>query len=133
MEYVTSDRGFYSEVPGRCIVKSGGTGKWTPYDVEELMEHLLAIAGRYEGKKWAYIADPSRMDPIISKETSEAFIRFHEKLGEVGCQAIAFLDANTSAMKLLSQRHQNISGTNMEVIHLRNEAEALEWLAEMDI
>lgn len=57
------------------------------------------------------------MDPILSKEVSAAFSKLHVDLEAAGCKAIAFLDGNTAAMKLQSQKHQNNSDTKMEVLH----------------
>ncbi len=133
MAIITSTTGYYGDMEGRCVLKSGGVGKWSPADVEELTENLLQLAKKFKGKKWAYIADPTKMDPIMSKETSAAFARLHAKLEEAGCAAVAFLDGNTAAMKLQSQKNQNNSGAKMEVLHFRSEEQALDWLKEMGI
>jgi len=71
------------------------------------------------------------MDPIFSKETSDAFAAMHKSLEDAGCVAIAFLDGKTAAMKLQSQKHQDRSGTQKLVVtHLKDEAEALAWLEQ---
>ena len=133
MAIITSATGYYGEVEGRRVLKSGGIGKWTPADVEELTGNLVRLAKKFQGKKWAYIADPCKMDPIMSKETSAAFVGLHAKLEEAGCSAVAFLDGNTAAMKLQSQKHQNNSGAKMEVLHFKSEEQALDWLKDMGI
>ncbi len=133
MSRITSVNGWVDVEEGRCIIKSAGTGKWAPEDVEDLKESILKLAKPFQGKRWAYIADPSKMDPILSKETSAAFVQLHVALEEAGCKAIAFLDGNTAAMKLQSQKHQNNSDAKMEVLHFKTEAQALDWLKEMGI
>lgn len=129
----TNEKGFANEISGRSIIKSVGFGKWSPTDVDNLVQMLLSIAKSLDMKRWGYIADPSRLDPIISKETSEAFIMMHRRLEREGCCAIAFLDSNTSCIKLLSQMHQNYSETALEVLHFENEAQALEWMKELGL
>ena len=133
MSRITSEKGWIDVEVGRCIVKSAGVGKWAPEDVSDLTTGILTLAKPFTGKRWAYIADPTKMDPILSKETSAAFIQLHAALEGAGCKAIAFLDGNTAAMKLQSQKHQNNSDTKMEVLHFKTEAQALDWLKEMGI
>lgn len=130
---ITSEKGYIDVVEGRCIVKSGGIGKWTPEDVQDLTSNLLKLAKPFAGKRWAYVADPSKMDPILSKDTSAAFVKLHQDLEAAGCKAIAFLDGNTAAMKLQSQKHQNNSDSAMEVLHFKNMEQALDWLKDMGI
>ena len=133
MATITSKTGYCTDVEGRRILKSGGVGKWSPHDDEELTGNLLRMAKSFAGKKWAYIADPTKMDPIMSKETSAAFVGLHEELEKAGCVAVAFLDGNTAAMKLQSQKHQNNSGSKMEILHCKTEEQAMEWLEKMGI
>lgn len=133
MGMITSEKGYIGTIEGRCIVTSGGIGNWRPEDVQELTDVLLKLAKPFAGKKWAYIADPTRMDKILSKETSAAFVKLHMDLEAAGCRAIAFLDGNTAAMKIQSQKHQNSSDTKMEVLHFKNQEQALDWLKDMGI
>ncbi len=129
----TNEKGFVVEIPGRPIVKSAGFGKWSPLDVEELSRTVLSVARSFGKQKWGYIADPTRLDPILPRETSEAYIRLHRMLEREGCCAIAFLDSNTPYMKLLSQMHQNDSETAIEVLHFEREEQALEWMKELGL
>jgi hypothetical protein len=133
MSRITSEKGWVEAVEGRNIIRSAGVGKWTPEDVQDLIENIMKLSKPFAGKRWAYIADPTKMDPILSKETSAAFTQLHVKLDQAGCKAIAFLDGNTAAMKLQSQKHQNNADAKMEVLHFKSEAQALEWLKEMGI
>jgi hypothetical protein len=129
----TNEKGFIGEIPGRYIVISAGFGKWSPADVEDLCKAVLLIAKSFGKEKWGYIADPSRLYPIVAKETSEAFIKLHQRLETEGCCAIAFLDSNAPSMKLLSQMHQNDSKTAIEVLHFEKEEQALEWMKELGL
>lgn len=133
MDLIWESNGYYGLMKDRNILRTGGIGVWNSEDVEELIVNILQLVKKYKDSKWAYIADPSRMDPILSKETSTAFIKLHAKCEEAGCKAIAFLDGNTAAMKQLSQKHQEESETNMLVQHFKSEDQALEWLSEMGI
>ena len=130
---ISTEKGYIGTVEGRCIVKSGGIGKWTPEDVQDLTVNLLKLAKPFAGKRWAYIADPTKMDPILNKETSAAFVKLHVDLEANGCKAVAFLDGNTAAMKLQSQKHQNSSDAKMEALHFKSFDQALDWLKDMDI
>ncbi len=130
---VTNEKGFVDVIPGRAIIKTAGYGKWSPTDVEDLGQMILSVIRDFEKKSWGYIADPTRMDPILSKDTSEAFSMLHRRLESEGCCALAFLDSNTSSMKLISQMHHNNSETSIEVLHFENEAQALEWMKELGL
>lgn len=133
MAFSNSEVSFYDLVEGRNIVKSWGIGKWKPEDVDGLSKGILKLAKGFGGAEWAYIADPSKMAPILTKETSEAFVKLHHSVEAAGCKAIAFLDGDTAAMKLQSQKHQDKSDSKMVVLHFNNEAEALDWLKNMGI
>jgi len=134
LKSIKGPEGYCGIVPGRNILKSGGIGSWKPADVETLKKNLLELAKDFKGKGFAYLADPSKMNPILSKDTSAAFVGLHVALEEVGCKAVAFLDGNTAAMKLQSQKHQNLSESKgMQVLHFKNDNEALEWLEKMGI
>ena len=131
---VSEPHGYYGIVPGRNILKSGGIGVWKPEYVEDLIENLLRLAKRFGGQPFAYIADPTRMSPILSKDTSAGFVKLHVALENAGCKATAFLDANTAGMKLQSQKHQNLSeAEGMQVLHFKTNEEALDWLEKMGI
>lgn len=130
---IKSEKGYVDTVEGRSIVVSAGTGNWTPEDVQDLTANLLKLAKPFAGKKWAYIGDPTKMNPILSKETSAAFVKLHSELEANGCKAIAFLDGNTAAMKLQSQKHQNSSNAKMETLHFKTLEQALDWLKDMGI
>lgn len=133
MSFVITSNGYYGLVNDRRIVKSGGIGLWNKEDVEALSKVLLALAGNFVGRKWGYIADPSGMDPYLSPETSQAFIKLHDDLAAAGCIAIAFLDGKTAPIRLLSQKHQNEARNLMKVLHFTNEAQALDWLKDLGV
>jgi hypothetical protein len=133
MALVIASNGYYGLVNDRRIIKSGGFGLWKPEDVEVLSKELLALAGTFGGRKWGYIADPSGMDPNLSPETSEAFIKLHNNLAAAGCIAIAFLDGKTAPIRLLSQKHQKEASNLMKVLHFTNEAQALDWLKDLGV
>ena len=134
MDFIKSPEGNCEVIPGRNIIKSEGFGVWKPEYVEELSKNLLKLAERFGGKAFAYIADPTKMSPILSKETSAAFVQLHVTIEKAGCKAVAFLDGNTAAMKLQSQKHQNLSESKeMQVLHFKTEEQALDWLQEMGI
>lgn len=131
---INAPEGYCGIVKGRNILKSAGVGNWKPEYVETLSKNLFELVKTFEGKPFAYIADPTKMNPILSKETSAAFTSLHVELEKAGCKAIAFLDGNTAAMKLQSQKHQNLSeAKEMQVLHFKNDEEALEWLDKMGI
>ena len=99
--------------------------------MKALETQLLSLAKAFGSQQWAFVADPTKMDPIFSKETSDAFAALHKTLEDAGCVAIAFLDGKTAAMKLQSQKHQDRSGTQKLVVtHIRDDAEALAWLEQ---
>lgn len=127
------EKGYVDTIEGRNIIKSGGIGTWKPEEVQQMADNIVKLAKPFAGKKWAYIADPTKRDKIISKETSAAFIKLHIDLEAAGCKAIAFLDGNTAAMKIQSQKHQNSSDTKMEVVHFKNMEQALDWLKDIGI
>lgn len=130
---INAPEGYCGIVPGRNILYSSGVGDWKPEYVEALTKNLLELAKSFGDADFAYIADPTRMNPIIRKDTSVAFVELHVALENAGCKAIAFLDGNTAAMKLQSQKHQNLSDAKMQVLHFRTSSEALEWLEKMNI
>lgn len=134
MDPIKTPEGIVGVVPGRNIVKSEGYGEWKPEYVVNLTNNILKFAESFGGKPFAYIADPTKMSPILSKETSAAFVQLHVELEKAGCKAIAFLDGNTAAMKLQSQKHQNLSeAQEMQVLHFKTEEQALEWLEKMGL
>ena len=131
---VNAPEGYCGIVPGRNVLFSSGVGNWKPEYVEALCANLLELAKKFNGKNFAYIADPSRMNPILSKEVSAGFVAIHGAIEKIGCKAVAFLDGNTAAMKLQSQKHQNVSeAKGMQVLHFKTEDQALEWLEKIGI
>ena len=131
---INAPEGYCGIVKGRNIIKSGGVGDWKPEHVVALTKSLLELVKHFGGKPFAYIADPSKMNPILSKETSAEFTKLHVELEKAGCKAIAFLDGNTAAMKLQSQKHHKQSeAKEMQVLHFRTDEEALEWFDKMGI
>jgi hypothetical protein len=134
MALVTSEKGYYGVVEGRNILKSGCIGKWTPEDVNDLINETLKLVKGFGPGKWANIVDPSKMYPILSKETGQAFMDLHKKFAEAGCIAVAFLDAKTAATRLQTQKYQEKSGVQeSETRHFKTEQEALEWLSEKGV
>lgn len=133
MELVTTAYGYYGLINDRCIIKSCGIGRWQQEDVRALSSDLLSAVKSFGSRKWGYIADPSRMDPNLSPETSEAFKKLHDKLAAAGCIAIAFLDGRTAQIRLLSQKHQNEASNAMQVRHFTEEAQALDWLKDLGV
>lgn len=131
---VNAPEGYCGIVPGRNVLYSSGVGDWKPEYVEALTKNLLELTKKFNGESFAYIADPSRMNPILSKEVSAKFAELHNEVEKIGCKAIAFLDGNTAAMKLQSQKHQNMSeAKGMQVLHFRNADEALKWFEGLGI
>lgn len=128
------EKGICGIVEGRNIVKSAGFGSFTPEDVKNLTDDILEMSKAFGSNKWGYIADPTKMNPLFSKETSQAFMQLHNDIESNGCIAVAFLDGNTAAMKLQSQKHQDKSESQkMAIGHFKTEQEALDWLAPMGI
>lgn len=126
--------GYCGIIPGRNILFSSGVGDWKPEYVEALTNNLLELAKKFNGKSFAYIADPSRMNPILSKEVSAKFAALHGEVEKIGCKAVAFLDGNTAAMKLQSQKHQNQSeAKGLQVLHFKTVEDALDWFNEMGL
>ncbi len=120
--------GFYSELPGRNIVMSYGSGIWTTEYVDALLADALKVGKRFNGP-WAYIVDPRGIDPGISQEVLDRFIEMHACLEREGCTALAFLDFNNAAMKRLSQMYQdNAAGSTLTVGYFDTEMEAFDWL-----
>lgn len=132
MNVVNTFYGFYTDIPGRNIVTTFGTGVWTTEHVKALTEDVLRVGKNFNGR-WAYIADPTGIDATISKEVSAEFIMLHKRLAEAGCNAIAFLDGNTAIMQRLSQMHQDSSASRLFVGHFETEEEALDWLLSIGI
>ena len=90
VDLITAPEGNCGIIPGRNILKSEGFGDWLPEHVEALIKNLLKLSQKFGGKPFAYIADPSKMNPIIRKDTSAAFVQLHVELEKAGCRAIAF-------------------------------------------
>lgn len=131
---VTNEKGFAGVLQGRNIILSKGLGKWDVEDVKTLTADILSRAKNFGSARWGYIADPSQMDPLFSKETSDEFAKLHVALQLGGCKAIGFLDGNTAAMKLQSQKHQNKSeSSEIEVGHFKTLEDSLEWIKDYGI
>lgn len=130
---IKSDKGTVEILQGKNVVKSAGWGLWGPEDVKELTANVITLRKQLKPGKWGYIADPSQMDPVLSKETSDEFVNFHIALDNNGCSAVAFLDGRTAAMKQKTQRHHQSSGDKMQTEHFRDEKEALDWFASLGI
>lgn len=129
-----SPQGTVEVLEGRNVLKSAGWGQWGPEDVKELIAALITLSKHLKPGKWGYIADPSKMDPILSKETSAEFVNLHIAMESRGCTAIAFLDGRTAAIKQKSQRHHESAGSAKTVTeHFKDEKEALDWFAELGI
>lgn len=132
MNVINTFYGFYTDIPGRNIVTTFGSGVWTTEYVKALTEDVVRVGKKFNGR-WAYMADPTGIDATIPKEVSAEFVRFHKRLEEEGCTAIAFLDGNTAVMQRLSQMHQDTSGSRLFVGHFSTEEEALDWLLSIGI
>lgn len=132
MNIMNTFYGYYTDIPGRNIVMTFGSGIWTTEHVKALLGDVLKVGRRFGGK-WAYIADPTGIDATIPKEVSAEFIRLHKKVEEEGCTAIAFLDGKTAIMQKMSQMHQDSSASKLLVGHFEEETEALDWLHSIGI
>ena len=59
------------------IIKSGADGVTNVEEIIWLKEKLLEISKKWQGKKWAYIADISKLE-IVPTEVSSELIKLHE-------------------------------------------------------
>lgn len=132
MKIMNTFYGYYTDIPGRNIVMTFGSGIWTTEHVKALIGDVLRVGKKFGGR-WAYIADPTGIDAIIPKEVSAEFIRLHKRVEEEGCSAIAFLDGKTAIMQKMSQMHQDISASKLLVGHFEEEKDALDWLNSIGI
>jgi len=130
---IKNEKSIVEIVEGRNVVKSLAWGQLSPEDVKALIDGLLASSKKLKPGKWGYVADPTKLDPILSKETSDAFINLHVVLEKNGCVGIAFLDGKTAAMKQKTKRHSDAAGGKMVTEHFKDEKEALDWLASIGV
>lgn len=131
---INTPYGYCGIVSGRNILMSSNQGNLKPEQVEELTRNLLKLSFNFRGQPFAYIADPTKLNPIISIETSAEFAKLHLALEKAGCKAVAFLDSNTVLMKRQSQKHQKQSeAKEIQVQHFKTFEEALDWFEQMGV
>ena len=70
---INTPYGYCGIVSGRNILMSSNQGNLKPEQVEELTRNLLKLSFNFRGQPFAYIADPTKLNPIISIETSMVF------------------------------------------------------------
>jgi hypothetical protein len=123
-------------INGRNIIKNSCIGLLTAEQVRENRNMIKEIVSfNFNGQPWGFIPILTRLATITDPEVSKEFTAFHNEFLKLGCRAFAFITAKTSiAVKVQSQRHQDISGANELLInYFTDEQKALEWLKEIGI
>jgi hypothetical protein len=119
-------------VDGRNIILSAGVGKWEPQQVRELIEDMKKAKSKITGK-WAYIANPTGMDPILSKETSAEFVNLHKYCEQNGCVAMGMVVGRKAAIKHAAAQHAQEAHVAMQTLNFATVEDALEWMKTMGL
>ena len=71
------------------VIKSSADGITNVEEIAWLKDKLVEISKNWEGKKWAYIADISKLQ-IVPTEVSSELIQLHVEIYNNGCVCVGF-------------------------------------------
>lgn len=115
-------------IKGRKVILSSAVGKTNIDELKWLTETVLAEVANWKDG-WAYIADCSKMDPVVPAEGRE-LVEMTKKFVEAGCKAFAFAEGDSIMLKVQAHKNTERSNTGIPEAHFATTAEALAWLKE---
>ena len=112
------------------IVKSSADGITNVEEITWLKDKLIEISKIWPGKKWAYIADISKLE-IVSTEVSSVLIQLHVEIFNNGCACIGFVEPEKAFISRQASVHNRMSNTGLQEGHFNSFEQALAWAKEI--
>lgn len=112
------------------IIKSGADGVTNVEEIIWLKEKLLEISKKWKGKKWAYIADISKLE-IVPTEVSSELIKLHVEILKNGCVCVGFVEPEKAFISRQAAVHNRMSNTGLQEGHFNSFDDAFSWAKEI--
>lgn len=112
------------------IIKSGADGVTNVEEIIWLKEKLLEISKKWKGKKWAYIADISKLE-IVPTEVSSELIKLHVEIFKNGCACVGFVEPEKAFISRQAAVHNRMSNTGLQEGHFNSFDDAFSWAKEI--
>lgn len=112
------------------IIKSGAYGVTNVEEIIWLKEKLLEISKKWKGKKWAYIADISKLE-IVPTEVSSELIKLHVEIFKNGCVCVGFVEPEKAFISRQAAVHNRMSNTGLQEGHFNSFDDAFSWAKEI--
>lgn len=112
------------------IIKSGADGVTNVEEIIWLKEKLLEISKKWKGKKWAYIADISKLE-IVPTEVSSELIKLHVEIFKNGCVCVGFVEPEKAFISRQATVHNRMSNAGLQEGHFNSFDDAFSWAKEI--
>ena len=112
------------------IIKSSADGVTNVEEIICLKEKLLEISKKWKGKKWAYIADISKLE-IVPTEVSSELIKLHVEIFKNGCVCVGFVEPEKAFISRQAAVHNRMSNTGLQEGHFNSFDDAFSWAKEI--
>lgn len=112
------------------VIKSSADGITNVEEIAWLKDKLVEISKNWEGKKWAYIADISKLQ-IVPTEVSSELIQLHVEIYNNGCVCVGFVEPEKAFISRQASVHNRMSNTGLQEGHFNSFEDALSWAKEI--
>lgn len=112
------------------VIKSSADGITNVEEIAWLKDKLVEISKNWEGKKWAYIADISKLQ-IVPTEVSSELIQLHVEIYNNGCVCVGFVEPEKAFISRQAAVHNRMSNTGLQEGHFNSFEQALAWAKEL--
>lgn len=112
------------------VIKSSADGITNVEEIAWLKDKLVEISKNWEGKKWAYIADISKLQ-IVPTEVSSELIQLHVEIYNIGCVCVGFVEPEKAFISRQAAVHNRMSNTGLQEGHFNSFEDALSWAKEI--
>ena len=112
------------------VIKSSADGITNVEEIAWLKDKLVEISKNWEGKKWAYIADISKLE-IVPTEVSSELIKLHVEIFKNGCVCVGFVEPEKAFISRQAAVHNRMSNTGLQEGHFNSFEDALSWAKEI--
>lgn len=112
------------------VIKSSADGITNVEEIAWLKDKLVEISKNWEGKKWAYIADISKLQ-IVPTEVSSELIQLHVEIYNNGCVCVGFVEPEKAFISRQASVHNRMSNTGLQEGHFNSFYDAFSWAKEI--
>lgn len=110
----------------QLIIWSAAEGCTNEEEIIWLKGKLIEISNKWKGKKWAYIADISKL-AVVPTEVSSELIKLHVDIFNNGCACLAFVEAEDAFISRQASIHNRMSNIALQEGHFNSFEQAFSW------